>query len=108
MIRLLYITLLSAFSSASLPTAGTTQELKVTRIDGKIKVDGRLDEEEWGQAHSISRFTQFEPEYNTPELFGTTVRVLHNSEMIYFAFECIDPEPDKITAKKTRRDDDLP
>ena len=84
--------LLFLISSAS---SGITQELKATRIDGKITVDGRLDEEEWESANSISNFTQFEPEYNSPELFGTTVRVLYNKEMIFFSFVCTDPNPEK-------------
>ena len=83
------------------------QEFMAQRIDNSLTIDGRLDEKEWESAHTISGFTQFEPEYNAPAEFETTVKVLYNDRMIYFGFICTDPEPEKITAKKTKRDDDL-
>jgi len=104
--RLLFI-LAVASASCILSGSVSAQELKSSRTNAPIVIDGRL-EDVWNSSDSISGFTQFEPEYNEPELFGTTVRVLYDSEMIYFAFECKDPEPARITAKKTRRDDNLP
>jgi len=94
--------------SLVLPRHAYGQSFNATRIDGEIVVDGSLDEAVWALSDSITGFTQFEPVYNAPSAYGTTVRVLYNDRMLFFAFTCMDPEPDKITAKITRRDDDLP
>ena len=83
-------------------------DFKAKYISGTITVDGILNEDAWALADSISGFTQFVPVYNAPSLYNTTVKVLYNDRMVYFAFICSDPEPDKITAKITKRDDNLP
>ncbi len=104
--RFLIATALCAVFCQGAPEA---QTFRATRVDGGIvDVDGVPDETVWAMADSIAGFTQFEPVYNAPSQYPTSVRVLYDDRMIYFAFVCIDPEPDRITAAITRRDDDLP
>jgi len=85
-----------------------SQEFIAKKTDVPIKIDGVLDDKAWKNADTISGFTQFEPVYNALSAYQTTVKVLYGDSMIYFSFDCKDPEPDKITAKITKRDDDLP
>ena len=81
-----------------------SQELRATRIDSSIKIDGIFNEEAWKHAEFITEFIQFEPVYGAPESFNTIVKVLYDKSRIYFGIECKDPEPDKITAITTKRD----
>lgn len=83
------------------------QEIKAARIDEKIKVDGKLDEDEWKEAEIITGFTQFEPKYGKPATLNTYVRILYNDKMVYFGIDCKDPEKEKISAKITNRDGNL-
>ena len=90
-----------------LPGIGYGQNIKAKRITTLIKIDGTLDEEAWQEAESLTNFIQFEPVYNELSLYKTVVKVLYDEKKIYFGFDCKDPEPDKITAKITKRDGDL-
>ena len=92
----------------TIPRAVAAGDLRAVRITGDIVVDGILDDPAWAAADSIYGFTQFEPVYNAPSAYYTSVRALYNDRMIYFAFICADPEPSRITAAITKRDDDLP
>jgi hypothetical protein len=83
-------------------------DFKAIYISDSVNVDGILNDEAWTLATPISEFTQFEPVYNAPSRYNTSVKVLYNDRMIYFAFTCSDPEIEKITAKITKRDDNLP
>ncbi len=89
--------------------SGTTysQNIGAKHIESTIIIDGVLDEEVWNEAEFLTDFIQFEPYYNTPSSFQTFVKVLYDEKMIYFGFDCKDPEHDKITAKVTKRDGDL-
>lgn len=89
------------------PPEGKAQTLKALRIEEKIEVDGRLDEDVWQQAVYIDSFYQFKPDYNTPASFSTRVMAAYDGEMFYFAFVCKDPYPDRITARETKRDGDI-
>jgi hypothetical protein len=100
-ISFVMILILSSFGEAR------PQDISAKRIERSIKIDGMLDEEEWQNADYLTDFIQFEPVYNAPSSFGTVVRVLYDDERIYFGFDCKDPEPDKITAKITKRDGSL-
>lgn len=84
-----------------------SQDIRAKRIDGHIKIDGVLDEEEWQNADYLTDFIQFQPVYNAPASFRTIVRVLYDGERIYFGYDCNDPEPEKITSKITKRDGDI-
>jgi len=84
-----------------------SQNIRAKRIQSPIRIDGMLDEEAWQQAEFLTDFIQFEPVYNEPSSYRTIVKVLYDEEKIYFGFDCKDPEPEKITAKITKRDGDV-
>jgi hypothetical protein len=73
---------------------------EVRRVTKSITVDGKLTEEDWKSAPSVT--LQFPWEEQTGAKQKTTVRLLWNDEMIYVAFECADAD---IVAHHDQRDD---
>ncbi len=72
------------------------------------KLDGRLDDAAWAGATVMTNFTQTEPDEGQPSRYPTVGRVLIDDDAIYVALEATDPDPSKIMAQLTRRDDDSP
>ena len=70
-------------------------------------IDGRLNDPEWNFAERITDFMQREPDNAQPASERTEVRMLYDSEALYFAFYLYDSEPDRIIARELRRDDSL-
>lgn len=81
-----------------------TGSLPVTATTENIKIDGYLKENVWQKAAVLDKFYQFEPQYNEPATFPTIIRAVYNKKMLYISFECKDPQPDRITARETKRD----
>lgn len=75
-------------------------------IQESIQLDGRLDEPFWSQATPIV-LTQQAPKPGDATPFGTTVRVAANAENLYFAFECLDPDPRRLVVQTMQRDGDV-
>ena len=81
------------------------KEMIAVQINGSIKVDGSLDEEEWKLAKPSPRFVQIEPQQGMAPNFETEVRVLYNRQYLYFGFVCHDSLGKKaIRATDFRRD----
>lgn len=81
------------------------QSINVISIDGAgIRVDGRLDEEAWGKAFSL---TQQSPHPGAISPYATTIRVVADRSNLYFGFTCTDPEPDRIAIHTMQRDGDM-
>lgn len=66
-----------------LPPPTVRPRLQAVRATGRIAVDGRLDEADWGRAPSIERMTQVEPETGKPSVHRAQVRVLFDDEHLY-------------------------
>ncbi len=77
---------------------------EVPRIEGRIVVDGRLDEAAWGQALELDLPFETDPGENIPALVKTTVRVFHDKDSIYFGLDCFDPDPSQIRSRFAERD----
>ncbi len=58
---------------------------EATEIERNLKVDGRLDEQEWAQARLMNQFFQVEPYQGQPLKFDTQVRILYNRQYLYVA-----------------------
>jgi hypothetical protein len=107
-----WATLLSGFVAVAIgaqqngpPAAAST--ITATRSSGSIKLDGRLDEEAWRESGIEVELTQQSPKPGEPSPYKTTVRVLVTEDALYFGFECVDPEPSKISTHTMKRDGDL-
>jgi hypothetical protein len=90
------------------PSKGTETALpgprEIPRIEGRIMVDGRLDEPAWRQALVLDLPFETDPGENIPAPVKTTVRVFYDRGNIYFALECFDPDPSQIRSRFAERD----
>ena len=97
--------ILSSFLS---PVAAQTENARapqhVPRIDAKIKLDGRLDEQAWTEALVLELQYETSPAENVPAIVNTEVLVFHDARNIYFGFRCYDSEPSAIRAHFGDRD----
>lgn len=59
-------------------------DVRLPRLEAEIEVDGRLDEEVWGQAAVLTGFSQFSPSDGTPAADSTDVLVWYSPTAIHF------------------------
>jgi len=84
------------------------KSLEAVKIkNGLITIDGKLDESAWQNARPVSAFMQYEPGKGEPASLQTEVRILYSTDYIYVGIRCLDPEPDKITARVSKREGEL-
>jgi len=81
--------------------------LEAVKVSQPPLIDGVLDEPCWKEAKPYSDFKTFIPDYGQIIPQKTTSWLAYDSENIYFAFECQDPEPGKIMANISARDDNM-
>lgn len=101
------VSILSLIVSVAFLFAGNLPELRIPRLEGKIKIDGKLTEPLWQRAAFIPQLTQQEPVENSPATEKTEVYIFYDSDYLYIGVKCFDSEPDKITAFNMARDFDL-
>ncbi len=80
--------------------------LEAKRVTQAVDIDGQLDEPVWQEARRITNFTQRELNQGQPVTERTEVAAAYDDENLYFAVWCYDSEPDKIVAKRMKRDFD--
>ena len=83
------------------PWAIVTKPLEFPAVKADIApvVDGVLNDECWKNASEVVGFT-FQGE---PSKLSTTTYFCYDSEKIYFAFDCKDPDPSRILAQQKKR-----
>ncbi len=69
-----------------------------------IIVDGMLNEASWRLAQPATDFIQAEPRQGESSTERTEVRILYDSENLYFGVTCFDRDPQAIIANSLRRD----
>jgi Domain of unknown function (DUF5916)/Carbohydrate family 9 binding domain-like len=79
--------------------------LTAARRTAEIHIDGKTGEKAWEAAQPQGGFTQVQPDEGAPATVATRVRALFDSESLYFAIECDDPE--EPTDLLSRRDRDV-
>src|SRR5262249_23189903 len=94
---------LSGQPSAEKP--GTAHDLRARRVTTPPKLDGVLDDEPWSEGpQPLDVWMSYNPLRGQREQLQTQVWVAFDDKAIYFAFKCLDPEPDKIRTTISRRD----
>ncbi len=79
--------------------------LEPARTEVPPVVDGRLDDPAWSTPPlELGEWLTYNPLNGSPMVQRTEVRVTYDSRALYFAFHCVDPEPDKIRSTLSRRD----
>jgi hypothetical protein len=94
----------SILTSSLLFPSNTDTILKMERTINPPIIDGKVIEKEWDNAPSIDNFIQFQPDKGQRTSVKTIVKVLYDSNFIYFGFICYDPNPKKVVFGSNRRD----
>lgn len=80
-------------------------ELPTQRISVPPRVDGILDDEAWsGPSLPLDVWVSYNPLRGERAQQQTKVWVAHDDQALYFAFHCLDTEPEKIRTTISRRD----
>jgi hypothetical protein len=81
------------------------QELHARRISSPPKIDGVLDDEAWSsEPLPLGTWKSYNPMRGEAAAEQTQVWIAYDSEAIYFAFRCLDSQPEKIRTTISRRD----
>ncbi len=101
---LLVPVVVAAQATQAAAPAQTAPVAGAARTHGSIKLDGQLDEADWGNAAVIESFTQIDPDEGRPASQPTRVRVLYDDAYLYIGAQLVDAG--KVTGRLGRRDMD--
>lgn len=84
----------------------STKSYTTTHLQGEApKIDGVLNDTAWQLVPwGGGTFRQRDPDAGAEPSVQTYFKILYDAKNLYIAFKCIDPEPDKIVARMSRRD----
>ncbi len=96
--------LLAALPAVAAP-AEDRPRLELRRVATPPTIDGRLDDEAWqGTTLPLTEWLTYNPLNGEKLTQQTEVRAGYDERYLYFAFHCVDPEPDKVRSTISRRD----
>lgn len=76
--------------------------MKAVRYGRAPEIDGVLNDDIWKRTKAVDHFVTMNKEYSD---LKTWVRVARKNSRLCIAFECLDPEPDKIRAVTEKEDE---
>ena len=79
------------------------REIKAYPLQGKIVIDGKLDEPDWKSADTVTRFTNVFKK-GTPK-HQTGVKLAYDKQNLYIGIECLEPLVDEMLAYYKKHDD---
>ncbi|MCX6133106.1 MAG: hypothetical protein NTU47_04750 [Ignavibacteriales bacterium] len=94
----------SAIAVASILPDSVRPRINAVRIEGEIKLTGKLSDPRWNLAQPVQIGFEVTPGENTPASQMTSVRILYTAEYVYFGFDCKDTNPSAIRAHISDRD----
>ena len=71
-------------------TASRRATVTAARATSNVRIDGRIDVDEWAASRPIGEFRQIEPREGAPAAFATAVRVQFDDHQLYIAAFCRD------------------
>lgn len=80
------------------------REIRITRADGPIKVDGSLADSGWQGAVRVDTWFEVQPGDNVPAKVATVGYLTYDQRFLYAGFEFFDPNPSKIRAPYSDHD----
>jgi len=83
---------------------GGVRLLTAALREGRISVDGRLEEADWAQAQPATEFVAQLPTEGATPLEPTEVRVLYDGEALYIGARLFESDPAQIRSQLVRRD----
>jgi hypothetical protein len=96
--------------AATMPTtllaqAANRADLRPVRIATPPKLDGILDDEAWsGDPLPLDGWMSYNPMRGEAAAEKTQVWIAYDDKALYFAFRCLDTQPEKIRTTISRRD----
>ena len=78
--------------------------MRAVRLEGTLRIDGKLDEPFYERVPAMSDFTQIEPDEGELATERTEVWLAFDRENIYISFRCFDSQMDRLVANEMRRD----
>lgn len=91
--------------AASVANQKEEQLLNPSKVTIKPKIDGILDDEAWKFEPLQEDFITHIPLYGEVLPFKTHIWIAYDSENLFFAFKCFDPDPKKVKTSICKRDD---
>ena len=92
-------------AGAQSPGAPPRKVVSAARIAaGAIRLDGRLDDAVWRDAHWITDFTQKMPHEGAPPSDSMRIAILYDGDALYVGARMYSRDPSKIQAPLSRRD----
>jgi hypothetical protein len=99
------LTIATLHAGASEADEGTPVVLAATRAVSSPLIDGALDDEAWRhEPLALGEWLSYNPLHGDRVPQRTRVWAAYDDRYLYFAFDCQDPEPDRIKTSVTRRD----
>lgn len=89
------------------PTVHTAEAVAMLEASA-VQLDGNLSERIWTEAPAITGFLQREPTDGAPASFATEAHVAYDKTGLYVAVRAFDPDPARIVAHLSRRDEESP
>ena len=90
-----------------LPDGSLRPTLAAGALQGKLRLDGVLDEPAWASATAIQGLTMTEPHEGGTPVAGTRVRVLADAHHLVIGVVALDPDPAGIVSTSKARDPEL-
>jgi len=100
--RLLLLTISFVIITASIASANIPY--RVPKTEGTVTIDGVLNDAVWADAVKIEANIEVNPGENVPSPVNTEVYIAYDEKNVYVAFKADDPEPEKIRAHVSDRD----
>jgi len=88
--------------AAAPPTSG--EEVSISRLKGKIVIDGNLDDEGWRSVAPVTKWYETNPGDNLEPKVRNIGYLAYDDRYLYAAFEFDDPDPGSIRAPFGDRD----
>lgn len=105
MCKRVVIALLIIWAAGHALVAGDAQvSARIAKVEGKILLDGKLDEPLWENAVRMELPYEWLPGDNTPAPVKTVCAIAYSRHNLYIAFLCLDADPGGIRAHLMDRD----
>ena len=82
----------------------TSLDFSIRKFPAAPTIDGKINESVWYSATRVGNFSEISPGDNTQPPVRTEVLVAYDDKNLYIGVICYDPEPNKIRASITDRD----
>src|SRR5688500_8422289 len=104
---LLFCFFQTAFAQSDIePQKDTLKSYTTARLKGEAPhIDGSLNDAAWEQVEwGGGDLRQRQPDKGKPASVQTKFKILYDAKNLYVGIRCLDPEPDKIVRRMSRRD----